>query len=158
MTDTLRSLCEQYFHLNNPPLDFLPQRHREIILRDLRELVSAASAELEKTVTIMGGSIIEAVLFSFLKDREEFIKERSGGFEFPPRVDLQNCVNIFNCWFRDLLPNVDLPNAVVDYRNLVHIEIELNSPPDICARASRDMLRILNTLLGELTQFVSPQP
>jgi len=159
MTDTLRSFCEQCTYLNNPQLDFVSgAQQRQIILRDIRALVSAASAELEKTVTILGGSIIESVLSCFLKDREDFIREQRGGvFQFPPQADLQDCVNLFNLWFRDLLPNVDLTNAV-DYRNLVHIDNELNFPTDICKRASREMLTILNTLLGELSQFVNPQP
>ena len=35
MIDTLRSICEQCTHLNNPRLDFVPSRltrHKEIIL------------------------------------------------------------------------------------------------------------------------------
>jgi predicted component of type VI protein secretion system len=49
MTDTLKSICGQCPHLNNPQLDFIPEdlrRLKEIILRDLKELVSTASSEL----------------------------------------------------------------------------------------------------------------
>jgi hypothetical protein len=159
MTDTLKSICEQYTHLNNPQLDFIPdKRQREIILRDLKELVSAASAELEKTVVILAGSLLEAILYSFLHSQESFIAQRRGTFAFPAEAKLQNYVDIFNRWLSVLLPNVDLPNVVVDYRNLVHIENELAFPPDICERASRESLAVLNTLLGELSQFVNPQP
>ena len=159
MTDTLRSFCEQCTHLNNPQLDFLSaERQKQIILRDLGEIVLAASAELQKAVTLMAGSVIESVLYSFLREQEDLIRELRGEFQFPPRLDLQDCVNIFNRWLRSLLPTVDIPDSVVDYRNLVHIERELNSPPDVYARASRDMLRILNDLLGELSRFAHPQP
>lgn len=160
MTDTLRSICEQCTHLNQPQLEFISAqltRHREIILRDLKELVSAATAGIDKTVVILGGSILEAVLYSFLQSQETYIAQRRGGFTFNPEHSLQNFVNVFNCWFLDILPNAEIPEFVVQYRDLVHINAELAFPPDICARASRDMLKILNRLLGELAQFGSPQ-
>ena len=161
MTDTLKSICEQCTHLNYPRLDFISRsitRQKEIILRDLKELVSAASAELEKTVVIMTGSILEAVLYTFLQEQESYIAERRGKFAFKPEQRLQNFVDIFNRWFRDLLPKVELPDFVIRYRDLVHINCELNSEPDICSRASRDMLKILNTLLGELSEFARSRP
>jgi len=68
MTDTLRSICEQCIRLNNPQLDFIPEhlaRQKEIIRRNLVELVSAAAAGLEKAVTVLTGSILEAVLLHF---------------------------------------------------------------------------------------------
>ena len=159
MTDTLKSICEQCTHLNKPQLDFIPAefvRHREAILRDLTELVSAASEEREKTVVILAGSILEAILYTFLRGQEAYIAKRRGTFTFDPNQSLESYVSIFNRWFRDVLPNVILPDFVVDYRDLVHINRELNSPPDICSRASRDMLRILDVLLEELSQFAGP--
>lgn len=161
MTDTLKSICEQCTNLNNPQLDFVPEeltRHKEIILRDLRELVSAASAELEKTVVILAGSLFEAILYSFIQGQEAYVAARSGAFTFRPDQSLENYVNIFNRWFRDVLPNMLLPNLIVDYRDLVHINRELKAPPGVCGRASRDMLRILEALLGELSQFAGPPP
>jgi hypothetical protein len=162
MTDTLKSICEQSTHLNDPRLDFIPvelSRHREIILRDLKELVSAAynEAELEKTVTILAGTLLEAVLCGFIQSQQDYIAaRRPGGFTFNPEHSLENYVNIFNKWYKNILPNAFLPPWVVEYRDLVHINRELNSPSDVCAYASRDMLRILNTLLGELAQFATP--
>jgi hypothetical protein len=72
MTDTLKSICDQRTHLKNPQLDFIPSdfaRDREILTRDLRELTSAAAAENEKTVVILAGGILEAILYSFIHDR-----------------------------------------------------------------------------------------
>jgi len=161
MTDTLKSICAQCDHLKSPQLDFIPVepgRHREIILRDLRELVSAASAktEMHKTVVILGGCILEAVLYSFLQAQEAFIAGRRGEFQFDPNLGLRGYINVFNRWFRDLLPNVELPDALVTYRDLVHFNRELNSPPGICARAAPEMLEVLDRLLSELSQFAGP--
>jgi len=159
MTDTLRSICEQSIQLNNPPLDFIPAgstRHKEIILRDLKELVSAAFAEQEKTVVVLAGSILEAVLHGFIQGQASYIAARRGAFQFNPELGLEDYKNIFNRWFSDVLPGVVLPDYVADYRNLIHINRELNSPLDICSRASREMLRILESLLNEFSQFASP--
>jgi len=156
MTDTLKSICEQCIHLNNPRLDFIPselERHKATILRDLKELVSAASAELEKTVVVLAGSVLESILFSFIQGQESYIAMRRGRFTFDPDQSLEAYKNIFNRWFLGPIPNATLPDFIVDHRNLVHINRELNSPHDICVRASREMLRLLNSLLGELSQF-----
>jgi hypothetical protein len=153
MTDTLRSICEQSTHLNNPQLDFIPDnlpRHKEIILRNLKELIAAASAELEKTVVILAGSTLEAILYSFIQSQESYIAGRRGEFTFNPEHSLQNYVSIFNRWFRGQFPAAQLPDFIVDYRDLVHLNRELNSPPHICAEASRSMLNILNAFLGQL--------
>ena len=127
MTDTLRSICEQCTHLNNPRLDFIPAnltRHKEIILRDLRELVAAASVST-KVGVIMAGSILEAILFSFLQWQETQIAARRGRFTFDPEQNLQNYLDIFNKWFGGDFPNLQLPDVLVDFRNLVHFNREL---------------------------------
>jgi hypothetical protein len=162
MTDTLKSICDQCTHLKNPQLDFIPSdfaRHREILTRDLRELTSAAAAENEKTVVILAGGILEGILYSFIQGQTAYIRERRGAFEFNPDHSLQNYVNIFNRWLNHLTPSVLLPDSVVYYRDLVHINQEINSQPDVCAGASREMLRILDALLGALAELaVRPSP
>jgi hypothetical protein len=158
MTDTLKSICDQCAHLKNPQLDFIPShfaRHREILIRDLRELASAAAAENEKTVVVMAGGIIEGVLYSVIQGQSSYIEERRGTFEFNPDHSLQNCVNIFNRWLNHLAPGVVLPDSVVYYRDLVHINHELSSQPGVCTGASREMLLILNALLGGLSELAS---
>lgn len=69
MTDTLKSVSAQCVHLLRPQLDFIPEespRHREIILRDLQELISAASLEQTKTVIVLAGCLFESVLYCFI--------------------------------------------------------------------------------------------
>jgi len=119
-------------------------------------LLSAAAAESEKSVVVLGGSILEAILYTFIRGQSEYIAERRGTFEFNPDHSLQNYVSIFNKWLNHLMPGVLLPDAVVNYRDLMHINREINSQPGICTSASREMLRILNTLLGGLSELVAP--
>ena len=157
MTDTLKSICEQCTHLNNPQLDFIPaelERCREILVRDLRELASVATAENEKSVVVLAGSILEGVLHGFIKGQRAYITDRQGrAFELDPSHGLKNYVNIYNRWLKGLTGTPALPDAVVDYRNLVHISRELDSPPGICGTASREMLRVLDSLLGALSEL-----
>ena len=91
MTDTLRSICEQCAHLHNPQLDFIPeesQRQKEIILRDLKELVSAGSLEQEKSVIVLAGCVFEALLYCFIQAQKDFIAARRGSFTFDPEQNL----------------------------------------------------------------------
>jgi len=160
MTDTLKSICDQCSHLRNPRLDFIPPEltlHRKILYRDLRELVSAAEAENEKSVVILGGSILEAVLYVFIQCQTGYIVELRGAFEFNPDQSLKNYLDIFNRWLSRLLPSVVLPDYLVSYRDLVHINREISSRADICASASREMLRILDALLEGLSELATPE-
>jgi hypothetical protein len=159
VTDTLKSICEQSTHLNNPRLDFIPaelDRCREILVRDLGELVSAATAENEKSVVLLAGTILEGILYTLVKLEADYIAERKGTFEFDPTHSLQNYIEIFNRWLRDLMPTVILPDSITSYRNLVHMNRELNSPPGVCAAASREMLRTLDSLLGAIAELTRP--
>lgn len=161
MTDTLRSICEQCTHLNNPRLDFIPPtltRHKEIILRDLRELVAVASDEHEKACVTLAGSVLEAILFSFLQGQEIQIAGRRGRFTFDPNQSLQNYLEIFNKWFGRDFPTLELPDILVDYRNLVHFNRELSLPPGECSKAALTLLRTLDALIGELAGYGRAAP
>lgn len=157
MTDTLRSICEQCTHLINPRVDFIPSqlaRHREIVLRDLRELVAVASDEHEKACVMLAGAVLEAILFSFLQGQATKIGERRGKrFTFDPLQSLQNYLEIFNKWFGRGFPGLELPDVLVDYRDLVHFNRELSAPPGECRRAAQTLLRTLDALLGELATY-----
>jgi hypothetical protein len=162
MTDTLKSICEQCPQLNSPQLEFVPStatRHAEIIRRDLRELVSAASANLPKAVILLAGSLLESVLFCFLSGQETYMTAiRGAEFLFDPSMSLQNYKEIFNKYFRRAIPGADLPDFIVDYRDTTHINRELSMPEDTCTRASRELLRILNKLLQDLSTFAGTDP
>jgi hypothetical protein len=153
MTDTLKSICEQCTHLHNPQLEFIPagiQRQREIILRDLKELISAASLEREKSVVVLAGGLFESVLYCFIQAQSDYIAARRGSFTFDPEHSLENYVSIFNRWFSTVFT---VPDAVVDYRDMVHLNQELKQPPEACRNAAPEMLRLLDTLLGKLSEY-----
>ena len=153
MTDTLKSICEQCTHLHNPQLEFIPaglERQREIILRDLNELASAASLEREKSVIVLAGGLFESILYSFIQTQSDSIAARRGSFTFDSEQSLDNYVSIFNRWFSTI---VALPDVIVGYRDMVHINQELQQPPEACRNAAPEMLRLLDTLLGKLNEY-----
>jgi hypothetical protein len=157
MTDTLKSICEQCLQLSAPKLDFLPaaaERHADIIRRDLKELVAAASAEHAKSVVLLAGSLLESILYGFLSGQETFITAiRGAEFVFDPRMSLQNYKEVFNRYFNGAIRGSALPDIITSYRDITHINRELALPDDICARASRELLRTLDKLLADLTAF-----
>jgi hypothetical protein len=165
MTDTLKSLCEECRHINNPCLDFVPDgllRYKEIILRDLAELVLAASNESEKSVVALAGSVLEAVLFVFLKTQEvPYLKGRRGAeFKLRPEWRLRKLVQIFKKDFVVVLPSFPrdlLADEVVSQRNLIHAGQEAKFTGDACRLAARTMLRTLDALLGALAAFGTPE-
>lgn len=161
MTDTLKSICEQCTQLKNPQLDFIHAdfgRHREILSRDLGELVSAAMAENEKSVVVLAGITLEGVLYTLIQCQSAYITERRGEeFVLRPDHSLQNYVEIYNRYLRVFVAGPSLPDSVVAHRNLVHISRELDYSANVCALASREMLRILDDLLAALSKFASPE-
>lgn len=155
MTDTLKSICEQCTHLHNQRLDFVPEdlrRQREIVQRDLAELISAASFEQEKSVIVLAGSAFESILYSFILGQSAYIAARRGSFKFDPEQSLKNYVSIFNRWFSDVHL---IPDMVVNYRDMVHINRELQYAPGACSTGAREMLRLLDGFLGGLERYVA---
>jgi len=160
MTDTLKSIYEQCSRLKTPQLDFIPTeltRNKEIIARDLRELAFTANNDLDRSVVLLAGSLLESVLYSFLKGQETYMSAiRGRPFVFDPNVSLQNYKDIFNKYFGQTIIGSRLPDSIVDYRDAIHINRELALPEDTCSRAAREMLRILDKLLGDLAGFAAP--
>ena len=153
MTDTLKSICEQCTHLHSQQLGFIPaesQRQREIIQRDLAELISAGSLEREKSVIVLAGSLFESVLYSFIQSQAAFISIRRGSFAFDPNHSLSNFVNIFNRWFSDVFL---IPDIVIGYRDMVHMNRELQYPRDACSGGAREMLRLLDSFFEALERY-----
>jgi hypothetical protein len=101
----------------------------------------------------LGGSALEGILFGFLKGQESFISKRRGEpFALNPEESLRTFVNVFNRYFADQFPKGLLPDMVATYRDLIHPNREASSAPEILEEAARDMLRRLNSILGQLSE------
>lgn len=103
---------------------------------------------------MLSGSILEAVLYGFLKGQIGYLSVRRGAsFSLKPDGSLQHYLEIFNRHFKDLFPPGFLPDIAADYRDLVHVNRELSYPPGICVGASVEMLRILDSVLETFAEF-----
>jgi hypothetical protein len=155
MANTLKSICEQCTHLHNLHLKFIPdklKREKAIIQRDLKELVSAATIEQQKTVIVLAGGLFESVLYCFIQAQTMNIVARDDSFTFNPELHLNNYAKVFNLRF----PNLPaIPDVIIDYRNMVHINRELKQPEDICRTAAQEMLKFLDALLGSLSEYAN---
>lgn len=156
MADTLRSICAQCPHLSSPQLNFLSEqqdRIREIVARDLHELIAAASVELEKAVVVLSGSVLEALLYALVQSHASHIADRRGSFQFDPGMGLRGFASVFNRWLCDALLCTPLSDQIVRYRDLFHVNRELNESPGTCGLAAREMLLTLESFLKELSQL-----
>jgi hypothetical protein len=117
MTDTLKSICEQCTQLKNPQLDFIHAdfgRHREILSRDLGELVSAAMAENEKSVVVLAGITLEGILYTLIQCHSAYITERRGEeFVLRPDHSLRNYVDIYNRWLPIAISFTSTGNLII---------------------------------------------
>jgi len=163
MTDTLWSIYERCPRLQEPLLDFIPDellQFRELIRRDLRELGAAASAQLEKTVAVLAGSVVEAVLYCFLQSQKEYLSAQINK-EFsvdPRRQGLPELVGVFNRFFAHRF--FKIPDIAITSRDLIHASreaLELSREPDVRGRAAREMLPLLDTLLSRFAEFAEPR-
>jgi hypothetical protein len=99
---------------------------------------------------------MESVLFTFIQTNQAVIVARRGRFTFDPEHSLQNYLSIFNRWFRREFPNLELADLIVEHRDLVHFNREVNLPVGQCRRAAVALLRTLDALLRELNSFGCP--
>ena len=102
-------------------------------------------------MVILAGCVFESVLFSLIQNQLDYIAARRGApFLFDPDQSLGNYVSIYNKYFSDLGA---LPDLVVEYRDIVHLNKELKFPSEMCRTAASDMLRLLDALLGSLGKW-----
>lgn len=103
-------------------------------------------------MVILAGCVFESILYVFIQAQIDYISIRRGGaFNFKPEDSLGNFISVFNKYFSSG-PD-DVPDLVAKYRDMIHINRELNAPTDACRNASRDMLHHLNRLIGQLAAF-----
>lgn len=163
MTDTLSSIYERCPRLQQPALDFIPDElleFKQLIRRDLRELGVAASAQLEKAVAVLAGSVVEAILYCFLQSQRKYLSDQiQSEFSVDPRAQgLADFVRVFNRFFAHRFFRI--PDIAITSRDLIHAGrevLELSREPEICGRAAREMLPLLDTLLSRFAGFAEPR-
>jgi hypothetical protein len=119
----------------------------------LRELLSVASSEHVKACVTLAGSIIEAVLLTFLLWQEARIAALKPGFTLDPTRGLRYYLGIFDDCFREDFPNLQFSNEVASFRDFVHINRELRAEPGECREGAITLLKKVDALVGELSNY-----
>ncbi len=127
---------------------------REIIARDYDELQRAYVAKCWKSVIILCGGSIEAVLLDLLKQHEPVAKSASRAPKANDlnRWDLSNLIDVA-VELKLVGAGVEkLSHSVREFRNLVHPGVELRSSLSFDQEEARIAIEVLHLLDRELNQ------
>lgn len=141
---------ELIFKINN----IKDKEIKEIILRDLKECAIAISTKQNKLATIMIGSIIEAILFVKLKEKNissyNISKGKSTNKVKTIDMALNDLLYVADCEKIIHTNNYHLSHYIRDYRNLVHPAKEIKSKIDISHENVLVMWSILKQLVNDV--------
>lgn len=125
---------------------------REIIERDYSEIVKDLATECYKSVIILCGGSIEALLLDKLKENKQAAKKsnkapKEGDIE---KWDLNDLINVATDIKIIKNPAINkLSHSVRDYRNLVHPGKELRSGLKVEPEEAKIAFEVLNILIRE---------
>ena len=146
------NLCERIALSHNceamPEFDFIHNNEfREALERDYQELRKSFDVGAWKSVHVLAGSIIEAVLVDYLLATPNPLRVAKD----PLKVDLADAIAI--CRSEDVISQrtSELCSVIRSYRNLIHPgrAVRLNEPP-----ANEESARIALSLIGLIVEDV----
>ena len=127
---------------------------REILLRDLKECVIAIATGQAKNATIMAGSIIEALLYAKLTEKNitSYAVPIRSGTANKALKDMALADLLFVAEQERLITSnsIHLSHYVRDYRNFIHPAKEIRSTDNISQENVLIMWSILKRLINEL--------
>lgn len=155
----LRYISQSCSWILNGKITFIDElicpRYRDIVERDMSELIYTLLTNSWKSSLILIGSIFEGLLYCFLKGNEEFLKEVSGNQNYEVRENgrLLYYLRLFRRYFG--IFDLDyLPDFITSYRNIVHPNYEINqSRISISDSAVRQALMLLNRLIRDFEEL-----
>ena len=127
---------------------------RCILLRDLKECVIAIATGQAKNATIMAGSIIEALLYAKLTEKNitSYVVPTRSGTANKALKDMALADLLFVAEQEKLITSnsIHLSHYVRDYRNFIHPAKEIRSLDNISQENVLIMWSILKRLINEL--------
>ena len=130
---------------------------REIVTRDVVELVSAMRAGLAKCTIILGGSLLEAVLIDVLDRNRAVASSYMRKRRFPEDASLFDLINIAGDQRllespRYLLSptSVAIAKAVTNHRDLIHPHAEARGRIRVDAATAQAIVHLLNVVVRDL--------
>lgn len=145
--DIRESLAE----IRQSALEFVSDDSFQAILRrDLEELVSAVSANLNKSVAMLAGSIMEAVLVDIIGRRPDLAQSYMGKKKFPADASLDKLIEIAVA--ESLLDSLamSLVSSIKDYRDLIHPDRERRERIKLDGATTASLLALLRLVLRSL--------
>ncbi len=149
--DLAPDVGESLAEVRQSALDFVSDQALQAILRrDLEELVSAVSAGLDKSVAMLAGSIMEAVLVDVIDRRPDLAQGYMGKKKFPSDASIDKLVEIAVA--ENLLDSLatSLVDSIKDYRDLIHPDRERRLRTKLDGATTASLLALLRLVLRSL--------
>lgn len=133
----------------NQDFDFVQdQNFKRILIRDYIEMNNCIEAKAYKSVLVLSGSIIEALLLEFLINNppKGFTKSKIDKLRFVELIDLSETINLISKTTKDL------SSVIREYRNYIHSSKELRSESDINEDKAIIACRLVNMVVSNVKE------
>lgn len=133
----------------NQDFDFIQdQKFKRILIRDYVEMNNCIEAKAYKSVLVLSGSIIEALLLEFLTNNPPngFTKSKIDKLRFFELIELSETINLISKTTKDL------SSVIREYRNYIHPSKELRSESDINEDKAIIACRLVNMVISNVKE------
>ncbi|GAL01285.1 hypothetical protein JCM19314_729 [Nonlabens ulvanivorans] len=121
---------------------------KRILIRDYVELNNCLESKAFKSVLVLSGSIIEALLLEFLLNNPPngYTKSKINKLKFFELIELSETINLISKTTKDL------STVIREYRNYVHPNKELRSKSDINEDKAVIACRLVNMVISSVKE------
>lgn len=124
------------------------QKFKRILNRDYLEIKNCLEAKAFKSVLVLSGAIIEAVLLEFLTNNppKNYTKTKINNLKFIDLIDLSMEINLISKTTKDL------SSVVREYRNHIHPNKEIRSETEINEDNANIAYRLVNLVINNVKE------
>lgn len=121
-------------------------KFKRILIRDYGEVNNCIKAKAYKSVLVLSGSIIEALLLEFLTSNPPtgYTKSKINKLKFIELIDLSEQIDLISKTTKDL------SSVIREYRNYIHPSKELRTASDINEDKAIIASRLVNLVIGNV--------
>lgn len=129
--------------------DFIQDpKFKRILIRDYVEMNNCIEAKAYKSVLVLSGSIIEALLLEFLTNKppDGYTKSKIDKLRFFELIDLSETISLISKTTKDL------SSVIREYRNYIHPSKELRSETEINEDKAIIACRLVNMVINNVKE------
>lgn len=133
----------------NQDFDFIQdQKFKRILVRDYVEMNNCIEAKAYKSVLVLSGSIIEALLLEFMINNPPigYTKSKIDKLKFFELIDMAETIDLISKTTKDL------SSVIREYRNFIHPSKELRSESDINEDKAIIACRLVNMVISNVKE------